>query len=67
MVPLPFDLISFDITGKELAGILKTVQLVKIKHHFYATKGLKETIKRYQNGTLEYSNLTWANGTEIDP
>lgn len=58
MFPVTFDLISFDITAKELAGILKAVQIVKT-HHFYATKCLKETIKRFENGTLEYGMGQW--------
>lgn len=45
---------------------MKAVQVAKTGH-YYATKGLKETIRRYENGTLEYLNATWANGTYIDP
>lgn len=45
---------------------MKTVEVVKTGH-YYPTKGLKQTLKRLENGKLEFLNATWANGTEIDP
>ena len=58
-------MVSFDMTGDELVRTFRQIQLSRFG--IYATKGLRETMKIYANGTKKYLNMTLSNGTAIDP
>lgn len=63
MFPFDNEIVSFEMSGRQLLQTLKVIQAGK--KGFYSTAGLKQNVQVYPDGVRELVSVTFADGTLI--